>query len=85
MNFDSSTKKFFLGTLGYSDFMDRAMGFMTPWATVPHSILDYSDDMNFFQRSWNVILSLTDSIVRDWYYMPAQEKLAQKYFRNMTR
>uniref|UniRef100_A0A336M393 UDP-glucuronosyltransferase n=2 Tax=Culicoides sonorensis TaxID=179676 RepID=A0A336M393_CULSO len=74
-----------LGTLGYSDFMDRAMGLHTPWATVPHSILHYSSDMNYWQRSWNVIFSLTDAIIRNWYYYPAQEHLAQTYFKYLKR
>ncbi|XP_063696226.1 UDP-glycosyltransferase UGT5-like [Culicoides brevitarsis] len=70
-----------IGTLGYSDFMDRAMGFHSPWATVPHSTLPYSSEMTFWERTYNVMMSLADAVLREWYYYPKQEHLAQTYFK----
>ncbi|KAL1403109.1 hypothetical protein pipiens_000925, partial [Culex pipiens pipiens] len=69
-----------IGTLGYSDFMDRAMGLLTPWSFVPHPILLYMDDMTFSQRCYNFLVSAVDALIRKYYYMPRQDKLAQKYF-----
>ncbi|XP_062551811.1 UDP-glycosyltransferase UGT5-like [Armigeres subalbatus] len=72
-----------LGTLGYTDFMDRAMGLMTPWSFVPHPILLYMDEMNFFQRCYNFLISVTDAVVRKYYYLPRQDRLAKKYFASI--
>lgn len=69
-----------IGTLGYSDFMDRNMGYFTPWALVPHSILPYTENMSFVQRFYNVFLSISDYVIREWWYLPKQEAMAQKYF-----
>ncbi|XP_065088491.1 UDP-glycosyltransferase UGT5-like [Ochlerotatus camptorhynchus] len=69
-----------IGTLGHADFMDRAMGLLTPWSFVPHPILLYVDDMTFSQRCYNFLLSLTDAVIRKFYYLPRQDKLAKKYF-----
>jgi len=73
-----------VGTYGYSDFMDRAMGFLTPWSFVPHFILTYNDNMSFMERFYSVSLSLVDMMFRNYYYMPAQEALAKKNFGNLT-
>ena len=73
-----------VGTYGYSDFMDRAMGFLTPWSFVPHSFVTFNDNMSFMERFYNVYLSLVDMIFRNYYYMPAQEALAKKHFGNLT-
>ena len=73
-----------VGTYGYSDFMDRAMGFLTPWPFVPHYILTYNDDMNFMERFYSVSLSVVDMIFRNYYYMPVQEALAKKHFGKLT-
>lgn len=60
--------------------MDRAMGLLTPWSFVPHPILLYMDDMTFSQRCYNFLVSAVDALIRKYYYMPQQDKLAQKYF-----
>ncbi|XP_053692178.1 UDP-glycosyltransferase UGT5-like [Sabethes cyaneus] len=72
-----------IGTLGYSDFMDRAMGLLTPWSFVPHPILMYKDDMSFSQRCYNFLISATDAFLRKYYYLPRQDKLAKKYFSSI--
>ncbi|XP_058448414.1 UDP-glycosyltransferase UGT5-like [Malaya genurostris] len=72
-----------IGTLGYSDYMDQAMGLLTPWSFVPHPILLYTDDMSFSQRCYNFIVSTTDALIRRFYYMPRQDKLAKKYFTSI--
>lgn len=72
-----------LGTLGYADYMDRAMGLLTPWSFVPHPILLYVDEMSFSQRCYNFLISTTDALIRKYYYLPRQDKLAKKYFASI--
>ncbi|XP_058818746.1 UDP-glycosyltransferase UGT5-like [Topomyia yanbarensis] len=72
-----------IGTLGYSDFMDRAMGLMTPWSFVPHPILLYMDDMSFSQRCYNFLISAADAVIRKYYYLPRQDMLAKEYFSSI--
>lgn len=69
-----------IGTMGYADHMDHAMGIMTPWSHIPHLLLPYGDDMTFSQRSYNVLLSAYDNFWRKWYYMPKMQEMAEKFF-----
>ncbi|XP_065088127.1 UDP-glycosyltransferase UGT5-like [Ochlerotatus camptorhynchus] len=72
-----------ISTIGYSDYMDRAMGLLTPWSFVPHMLLDYEDRMNVFQRSYNALLSTFDYIGREFHYLPEQNKLAKEIFNDL--
>lgn len=74
-----------ISTYGYSDFMDRAMGILTPWSYVPHMLLDYEDNMNFFQRAYNVFLSTLDYTIREFYYLPKQNDIAREFFVDIER
>ncbi|XP_017837392.1 UDP-glucuronosyltransferase 2B31 [Drosophila busckii] len=69
-----------IGTLGYADNMDHAMGIVTPWSVIPHLVLPHTDQMSFAQRAYNSYLSLYDAIMRRWYYLPKMQALAVKYF-----
>ncbi|XP_062710991.1 UDP-glucosyltransferase 2-like [Aedes albopictus] len=74
-----------ISTYGYSDFMDRAMGILTPWSFVPHMLLDYEDNMNYFQRTYNVFLSTLDYTIREFYYLPKQNDIAREFFVDIAR
>src|SRR5690349_2357897 len=64
--------------------MDRIMGSLTPYSFVPHLVLkDYDDNMNFFERAHNFMFSLFDVVLRRYFYMPAQDKLAQEHFSSL--
>ncbi|XP_011194876.2 UDP-glucosyltransferase 2 [Zeugodacus cucurbitae] len=69
-----------LGTLGYTDNMDHAMGLLTPWATVPHLLVSYTDQMTFAQRAYNTYLSIYDALFRSWYYIPKMQEMAERHF-----
>ncbi|XP_067626225.1 UDP-glucosyltransferase 2-like [Eurosta solidaginis] len=71
-----------LGTMGYADNMDRAMGLLTPWAIVPHFLIAYTDRMTFLQRAYNTYLSLYDAVLRHWYYLPRMQEMAERHFGN---
>lgn len=75
---------FLVGTLGYSDFFDRAMGLLTPLSHVPHMLLPYGDDMTYSERVQNVILSLYDWYYRTFVALPKQNEIAQKYFGHLA-
>lgn len=72
-----------INTFGCTDFMDYAQGLVTPWAYVPHTLLNFDDRMSFGERAYNVFLHLFDRAVRTFYYMPKNNQLAQKYFANL--
>ncbi|XP_054743786.1 UDP-glucosyltransferase 2-like [Anastrepha obliqua] len=69
-----------LGTMGYADNMDHAMGLLTPWAIIPHLLLSHTDQMTFSQRAYNTYLSLYDTVMRRLYYMPKMQEMAEKHF-----
>ncbi|KAH8282511.1 hypothetical protein KR054_008102 [Drosophila jambulina] len=69
-----------IGTMGYADNIDHAMGILTPWSVIPHLILSHTDRMTFSQRAYNAYLSLYDAVMRRWYYLPKMQEMAEKYF-----
>lgn len=72
-----------IATLGHADYFDYAMGFMTPWSFVPHSVLTFNDNMSFSERVINVFWGLTDAILRRYYYMSRMQLMADKYFSHL--
>lgn len=61
------------------------MGSITPYSLMPHMILsDYDDNMTFFQRLHNFIFSMADILIREFYYLPAMNKMAHKYFSHLS-
>lgn len=81
-NFDSIFTSF-TGTYGTSEFFDWRMGLATPFSHVPHAILDFSDEMTFAERLYNVALSMFDAaIIRPFFHLPRQTVIAEKHFGN---
>jgi glucuronosyltransferase len=61
------------------------MGVLTPLAIVPHQVLvEFGDNMNFLQRLFNVFISFGEMLVKQFWYMPRMQKIAEKYFANIT-
>uniref|UniRef100_A0A182Q9J2 UDP-glycosyltransferases domain-containing protein n=1 Tax=Anopheles farauti TaxID=69004 RepID=A0A182Q9J2_9DIPT len=73
-----------INTLGHADYIDRAFGLLTPWSFVPHFMLQYDDQMSITERAYNVVLSVWDALCRKFYYLPAQTRLAEKYFGRVS-
>ncbi|ETN60500.1 glucosyl/glucuronosyl transferase [Anopheles darlingi] len=69
-----------ISTYGYSDFFDRIMGLRTPLSFVPHMIFSYEDDMSTSERLHNLYISMYDAYYRQNYYLPKQNRIAQKAF-----
>lgn len=40
--------------------------------------------MGFVQRLHNFVFSLADAIIREYYYLPAMNRMAQKYFSHVS-
>lgn len=59
------------------------MGLLTPLAHVSHTLLTYTDRMNFFQRYHNIILSIYDWFLRQFYHIPLQTRLVEKHFGHL--
>lgn len=74
----------FIGTYGYSDFFDRAMGHLTPYSHIAHMVLPHGDDMSYSERAYNLILSLYDWYYRSWVVLPAQNEIAQRHFGHLA-
>lgn len=70
-----------LGVDGYVGTMDEAMGISTPFTLVPHTISKYDYKMTFMQRSYNALLYMYEAAVRKFSYLPAQNKLVRKFFK----
>ncbi|XP_075152982.1 UDP-glycosyltransferase family 301 member D1 [Haematobia irritans] len=69
-----------IGTMGYADNMDHAMGLITPWSLIPHLLLPHTDQMTFGQRFYNTYLSVYDAVMRRWSYMPKMQEMAERHF-----
>lgn len=59
------------------------MGLLTPLSHVSHTLLTYTDQMNFFERWYNTILSGYDWFLRRFYHIPLQTKIAEKHFGHL--
>lgn len=71
------------GSFGATEYLDRQFGLRTPLSIVPHWMLSFTDDMSFFQRWYNLMISLYDEAVRKFVYLPVQEQFARKYFAHL--
>lgn len=83
VNLSISKWSFIEGTYGHSDVFDRFFGLHTPWSHVPHTLLTFSDQMSFFERLYNTIVSVYDLCLRHWYFLPGQNEIARHYFANV--
>lgn len=59
------------------------LGSFGAWAHVPHELYVVPEAMTFWQRMRNVYYCLLDKYARDYYYLPQQQALADKYFQHL--
>lgn len=59
------------------------MGLITPSSHVSHSLLTYTDNMNFIERWYNSIVGLYDWVIRKWIHLPIQNSIARQYFAHL--
>lgn len=60
------------------------MGQLTPWSHVSHMLLSYGDDMSYFERVYNVIVSLYDWYYRNWVMLEQQNDIAHRQFAHLN-
>lgn len=72
-----------IATLGHAFYFDHAMGLLTPWAFVPHNVLQLNDEMSFVERCRNFYWALTDTLLRKYYYMSKMQIMADRYFTGL--
>lgn len=72
-----------IATLGHANYFDHAMGFLTPSAFVPHSVLTFNDNMSFAERCINIFWGVVDAFLRKYYYMAKMQQMADKYFTEL--
>ncbi|XP_055606533.1 UDP-glycosyltransferase UGT5-like [Uranotaenia lowii] len=72
-----------IGTFGFAQYMGPMMGMMNMWSHVPHEFLPYTDRMTLMQRIYNSAISSYELLLRSWYYMPRQERMARTYFQHL--
>ncbi|XP_055606988.1 UDP-glucosyltransferase 2-like [Uranotaenia lowii] len=51
------------------------------YAYTPYFGLNYSTDMNFFQRAYNTFLSILESAYRNYYIIPKVDAMAREHFK----
>lgn len=62
---------------------DHEMGLLTPISHVSHTMLTYTDDMNFPQRWFNAFICLYDWILFRFVHAPAQNGIIKEHFGHM--
>lgn len=73
-----------LGPFGSPDFVDRQQGLLTPLSFVPHWAMPFSDNMSFYERWFNTIVSVYDWTLRTFAFLPTEEEYARKYFGHLA-
>lgn len=72
-----------IGPYGISEFFDYEMGLQTLPSHVSHTILTYTDRMDFSQRWFNTMITFLDWILRKLSHIPKQTELVEKHFGHL--
>ena len=65
---------------GGGNFMADRVGSPKPYSYVPDEFMDYTDKMNFWERTHNTIICLLKHVGRQLIHVPKQNAAMQKYF-----
>lgn len=69
-----------LSTFGFSNYMSSLVGVVTPWSYVAYTKKPYTDRMTLMERIDSVFNSLTEELMRTFWYYPAQNAILRKHF-----
>ncbi|XP_062549714.1 UDP-glycosyltransferase UGT5-like [Armigeres subalbatus] len=69
-------------TLGSSLWTDNLVGTSATPSYAAHFLLSYTDNMSFWQRFYNTIITAYDKLYYEWRYLPVQKKLYDAAFPN---
>jgi glucuronosyltransferase len=62
------------------NYMADWVGSPNPYSYVPDEFIDYTDKMNFWERTHNTIVCLLKHVLRQMFHVPKQNAAMQKYF-----
>lgn len=74
----------FSGPFGSPDFIDRQQGLLPALSFVPHWTLPFSDNMSFFERWFNTIVTVYDWALRTYAFLPTEEEYTKKHFSHLA-
>ncbi|XP_073825499.1 UDP-glucosyltransferase 2-like [Musca autumnalis] len=74
-----------LGTFGAASWNTDMVGSPSPPSYVPGMGLKFSNYMTLTERVGNLAYNTFDRFFMDWYYLPKQAELYDKYFPNVKR
>jgi glucuronosyltransferase len=67
---------------GGMKWMDEWVGNLAPYSYLPQLFSDYSDRMNFWQRTFNTISEMYIKLGRKFYVIPQHEAILRKYLNS---
>jgi len=65
---------------GGGNFMAHWVGIPNPYSYVPDEFIEYTDKMNFWERTHNTVVCLLKHVGRQLSHLPKQNAAMQKYF-----
>jgi len=69
-----------VSTYSGSNYMADWVGSINPYSYVPDEYIEYTDKMNFWQRTYNTILGTLKHVGRQLIHLPRQNAALHKYF-----
>ncbi|XP_049942919.1 UDP-glucosyltransferase 2-like isoform X2 [Schistocerca serialis cubense] len=69
---------------GGASWMNDMVGNPYPLAYVPETCLPYTSNMNLFQRANNVFTASLFRLYRQFFYLPAMDRVVKEYFKDIT-
>ena len=66
---------------GGGNFMADWVGSPNPYSYVPDEFIDYTDKMNFWERTHNTVVCLLKHVGRQLIHVPKQNSALQKHFK----
>jgi len=69
-------------TFSFANYLSPLVGIVTPWSYVPHGWKPYRDRMTLMERIDNVYVSLSEEILRTFWYYPAHDAILKKLQRS---
>jgi len=69
-----------VSTYSGSNYMADWVGSINPYSYVPDEYIEYTDKMNFWQRTYNTILGTLKYVGRQLIHLPRQNAALHKYF-----
>ncbi|XP_044571308.1 UDP-glucosyltransferase 2 [Drosophila ananassae] len=70
-------------TFGHSHYMSGLFGSVAPLSFVPHIFLPYTERMSLWERLENVVMSVSEELLRKFSHYPKQDAILKKHFSKL--